>query len=108
CHAAVTDHQHRAVGELASEAAHRTQPALEDLLERLTAWPRDEAIVLPIGQPAHLVECRAGALADVDLDEVALHLDGHPSFARDRERRVERSRERRRDDAGEWRVAQRL
>src|SRR5439155_8392978 len=107
-HTAVANDEHRAAGILAMEPPHRAKSALEHAFERLAAGPRDEAIIAPVRQPAYLVEPLAGALADVDLDELAHDVDRQFATARDDERRVQRTRERRRDDAVERDVLERV
>jgi len=66
-HAAVTDDQDRLAWALARQAFDRAERPRKNLLERFTAGPRDEAVVVPARQALGLVEGLAGPVTDIDL-----------------------------------------
>src|SRR6266568_7958129 len=74
----MTDDEHGPAGGLAMDHLQRAQRTLQDLFEVLAVRPLHEAVVLPLRKAAHLVERRPGAIAHIDLDEIAHDVDRHP------------------------------
>src|SRR5688500_12388225 len=56
-HSPVADDKDRLAWILAREALDRAEGAREDLIERLTTRPCDEAVVVPVRQASRLIEC---------------------------------------------------
>src|SRR5205823_9974837 len=66
-HAAVADDEDRPAGVLAGELVDRGERSREDLVEGFAARPRDEAVLLPLGETGDLVERLSGPVTDIDL-----------------------------------------
>src|SRR6266511_5200275 len=92
-HPAVAHHEDRLAGALAGQSLDRAEGARQNLVERLPAGPRNEAVVIPPGHTGCLVEVLAGALADIDLAQRGHDLDGNAVPLRDRLRGVTGTRE---------------